>query len=69
MKFLLLELEGELKKKGIYCAYSIARALSFGMNAALFQLGYHYRGRLLNNCYIYDKLESMNMWVKDLASC
>lgn len=69
MKFLLQELEGELKRKGIYCAYSIARALSFGMNAALFQLGYHYRGRLLNNCYIYDKLESMNMWVKDLAGC
>jgi putative beta-lysine N-acetyltransferase len=69
MKFLLQELEGELRKKGIYCAYSIARALSFGMNAALLQLGYHYRGRLLNNCYIYDKLESMNMWVKDLASC
>jgi putative beta-lysine N-acetyltransferase len=69
MKFLLQELEGELVRKGIYCAYSIARALSFGMNAALFQLGYHYRGRLLNNCYIYDKLESMNMWVKDLAGC
>jgi putative beta-lysine N-acetyltransferase len=69
MKFLLQELEGELRRNGIYCAYSIARALSFGMNAALFQLGYHYRGRLLNNCYIFDKLESMNMWVKDLAGC
>jgi putative beta-lysine N-acetyltransferase len=69
MKFLLQELEGDLRKKGIYCAYSIARALSFGMNAALFQLGYHYRGRLLNNCFIYDKLESMNMWVKNLAGC
>lgn len=69
MKFLLQELEEELRKKGIFCVYSIARALSFGMNAALYQLGYHYRGRLMNNCYIYDKLENMNMWVKDLASC
>jgi putative beta-lysine N-acetyltransferase len=69
MKILLKELEGELRKKGIYCAYSIARALSFGMNAALFQLGYHYRGRLMNNCYIFDKLENMNMWVKNLTSC
>lgn len=69
MKIILQELEGELKRKGIYCAYSIARSLSFGMNAVLFQLGYSYRGRLLNNCFIYDKLENMNMWVKNLANC
>lgn len=69
MKLLLHELEQELKRKGIFCAYSIARALSFGMNAVLYQLGYSYRGRLMNNVYIYDKLENMNMWVKDLASC
>jgi len=69
MKIILRELEGELKSQGIYCAYSIARSLSFGMNAVLFQLGYKYRGRLMNNCYIYDKLENMNMWVKNLANC
>lgn len=69
MKFILRELEGELKRQSIYCAYSIARSLSFGMNAALFQLGYKYRGRLMNNVYIYDKLENMNMWVKNLANC
>ena len=69
MKIILQELEGELKRKGIYCAYSIARSLSFGMNAVLFQLGYSYRGRFMNNCYIYDKLENMNMWVKNLATC
>jgi putative beta-lysine N-acetyltransferase len=69
MKIILQELEMELKRKGIFCAYSIARSLSFGMNAVLFQLGYSYRGRLMNNCYIYDKLENMNMWVKNLANC
>lgn len=69
MKFILRELEGELKRQGIYCAYSIARSLSFGMNAVLYQLGYKYRGRLMNNVYIYDKLENMNMWVKNLAIC
>lgn len=69
MKIILQELEGELQKNGIYCAYSIARSLSFGMNAVLFQLGYSYRGRFMNNCYIYDKLENMNMWVKNLANC
>lgn len=68
MKKLLLQLEGDLKAEGIYCAFSLARALSFGMNAALYQLGYQYNGRLTNNCYIFDKLEDMNVWVKDLAS-
>jgi len=69
MKIILQELERDLKRHGIFCAYSIARSLSFGMNAVLFQLGYSYRGRLMNNCYIYDKLENMNMWVKNLANC
>jgi beta-lysine N6-acetyltransferase len=69
MKILLRELESELKRQGIFCAYSIARSLSFGMNAVLYQLGYKYRGRFINNCYIYDKLEDMNMWVKNLANC
>jgi beta-lysine N6-acetyltransferase len=69
MKIILRELEAELRRQGIFCAYSIARSLSFGMNAVLFQLGYKYRGRLMNNCYIYDKLENMNMWVKNLANC
>lgn len=67
MKILLIRLEKELKEKGIYCSYSIARSLSFGMNAALHQLGYRYQGRLINNCYIYDKLEDMNVWVRDLS--
>ncbi|MCM3568823.1 putative beta-lysine N-acetyltransferase [Neobacillus mesonae] len=69
MKLLLQELEQELIRNGIFCTYSIARSLSFGMNGALYQLGYKYRGRLMNNVYIYDKLENMNMWVKNLANC
>ncbi|MCP3738896.1 putative beta-lysine N-acetyltransferase [Rossellomorea sp. BNER] len=67
MKQLLVALENELKFKNIYCAYTIARALSFGMNAAFHQLDYRYRGRLVNNCYIFDKMEDMNIWVKDLS--
>ncbi|QED48305.1 putative beta-lysine N-acetyltransferase [Cytobacillus dafuensis] len=67
MKILLEKLEADLRGNGVYCAYSIARSLSFGMNAALHQLGYYYRGRLINNCYIFDKLEDMNVWVKDLS--
>lgn len=67
MKWLIKELENELIRSGIFCAYSLARALSFGMNGALIQLGYRYGGRLINNCLIYNKLENMNVWVKDLS--
>ncbi|BFJ01565.1 MULTISPECIES: putative beta-lysine N-acetyltransferase [Priestia] len=67
MKHLLSALEEELKQRHIFCAYTIARALSFGMNAAFHQLGYIYTGRLTNNCYIYKSLEDMNVWVKDLS--
>ncbi|WP_332696185.1 putative beta-lysine N-acetyltransferase [Halalkalibacter lacteus] len=67
MKKLLSELENELKNEQIFCAFSIARSLSFAMNAAFYQLGYEYRGRMTNNCYIFDKLEDMNVWAKDLS--
>ncbi|WP_318508677.1 putative beta-lysine N-acetyltransferase [Bacillus sp. T3] len=67
VKVLLQKLEEELVQSGIYCSYSLSRAQSFGMNAAFYQLGYQYRGRLLNNCFIYDQIENMNLWVKDLA--
>ena len=55
MKHLLVKLEEELLAQVIYCVYSIARALSFGMNVVLHQLQYQYRGSLANNCYIFDK--------------
>lgn len=67
MKHILIRLEEELLANKIYCVYSIARALSFGMNSALHQLKYQYRGRLANNCYIYNQIEDMNMWVKQLV--
>lgn len=67
MKKLLIMLEDDLKNEQIFCVFSIARSLSFGMNAAFYQLGYEYRGRMANNCYIYHALEDMNVWVKDLS--
>lgn len=67
MKFLIQKLEQSLSDSGIYCAYSLARAQSFGMNAVFQQLNYLYRGRMLNNCFIYENLEDMNVWVKDLS--
>ncbi|WP_274362187.1 putative beta-lysine N-acetyltransferase [Paenibacillus thermotolerans] len=66
MRVLLQALEDDLVRSGFRCAYSLARALSFGMNAALFQMGYEYSGRLTKNCDIYDKFEDMNLWTKRL---
>ncbi|AQX54235.1 putative beta-lysine N-acetyltransferase [Priestia flexa] len=68
MKHLMVEIERELKKKYVYCVYTIARALSFGVNAAFHQLGYAYSGRLINNCLISTALENMNVWSKDLST-
>ncbi len=64
MQDLINKLEGELIKKNISCFYSIARAKSYGMNAVFHRLDYRYRGRLANNCYIYEDMEDMNVWVK-----
>lgn len=66
MRYLIQALEEELRNRHMICAYSLARALSFGMNAVFWQLGYGYCGRLTKNCDIYDKFEDMNLWVKRL---
>ncbi|MFY0543801.1 putative beta-lysine N-acetyltransferase [Brevibacillus sp. H7] len=67
MKHLILCLEKELFQQRIYCVFSHARSLSFGMNAVFHQLGYTYGGRLTRNCIIYDKYEDMSLWIKDLS--
>ncbi|MTI81760.1 MAG: putative beta-lysine N-acetyltransferase [Firmicutes bacterium] len=60
----ILALEKELFSKDIYTLYSLARAGSFGMNAALYKMNYHYTGRMVNNCHIGGRFEDMNIWVK-----
>ncbi|MFK3959156.1 putative beta-lysine N-acetyltransferase [Guptibacillus hwajinpoensis] len=66
MRHLILALETELLKQEVYYAYSIARSLSFGMNAVFHQLHYEYGGRLVNNVKIYKDWENMNLWSKTL---
>ncbi|MCY9663055.1 putative beta-lysine N-acetyltransferase [Paenibacillus chondroitinus] len=66
MRLLMHALEDELIARQITCAYSLSRALSFGMNAVFHQMGYGYYGRLTKNCDIYDKYEDMNLWAKTL---
>lgn len=67
MRHLILALENKLLEEEIYYAYSIARSLSFGMNAVFHQLGYEYGGRLTNNVKIFNDWEDMNLWSKPLV--
>ncbi|HWV38996.1 MAG TPA: putative beta-lysine N-acetyltransferase [Vulgatibacter sp.] len=66
MSVILKALEQDLRRLGYRCAYTLARAPSFGMNAAFHALGYEFNGRMINNCDIYGGFEDMNLWSKDL---
>ncbi len=57
-------LEKEMRDQKIGVLYSLARAGSYGMNAALYRLGYEYKGRFINNCHICGSYEDMNLWAK-----
>jgi putative beta-lysine N-acetyltransferase len=64
--FLLQLMESEVKERQIKTAFTIARALSFGMNITFAKMGYRYSGTLINNTNIYGHFESMNVWYKFL---
>ncbi|MCD4652811.1 putative beta-lysine N-acetyltransferase [bacterium] len=63
---LLARMENEIKKKNIKTAYTIARAMSPGMNVTFSKAGYQFGGRLKNNTNISGRIESMNVWYKSL---
>lgn len=63
---LLQVMEREMKKHDILTAYTIARAVSFGMNCTFSKNGYDYAGTLYNNTHIASDIESMNVWYKEL---
>ena len=65
--FLLGKMEKEIPKLGIKTAYTIARALSYGMNITFARAGYTYSGTLINNTNISGQIESMNIWFKGLT--
>ncbi len=68
MTHILRHLELELKGRGYVCAYTMARARSYGMNNVFWHLGYEFMGRLVNNCDIFGAYEDMNIWVRDLRA-
>ncbi len=63
---LLLQMENAMKNKGIKTTYTIARAMSTGMNVTFSKTGYRFGGRLKNNTNISGNIETMNVWYKYL---
>lgn len=66
-EILLHEMERSAVRQDIRTAFSIARAVSWGMNACFARQGYSFSGMLPNNTNICNALESMNVWHKTLC--
>ncbi|MDZ7761810.1 MAG: putative beta-lysine N-acetyltransferase [Desulfovermiculus sp.] len=63
---ILQAMEQEMRMRGFWIAFSIARAGSPGINSVFARQGYAYRGRLVQNTRFNKKLEDMNVWSKRL---
>jgi len=63
---LLKYMESEMKKQKIKTTYTIARASSIGINYIFEKQGYTFSGTLINNTFMPEGLESMNVWYKNL---
>jgi len=63
---LLAAMDKELRHRGLTVAYTIARALSAGMNITFSRAGYLHAGTLTNNTQICGSIESMQVWYKYL---
>ncbi|HPQ41232.1 MAG TPA: putative beta-lysine N-acetyltransferase [bacterium] len=63
---LLKRMEAAMISDDFRLAYTIARARSAGMNITFSRLGYCYGGRLINNTQISGRIESMNVWYREL---
>lgn len=61
---LLATMEREMRHRGLAVAYTIARALSAGMNNTFARAGYRHAGTLINNTQICGRIESMQVWYK-----
>ena len=65
---LLRAMESDMKATGFATLYTIARAVSVGMNVTFARCGYRFGGTLLNNTQISGDIESMNVWYKNLVA-
>ncbi|RQD65548.1 MAG: putative beta-lysine N-acetyltransferase [Desulfonatronovibrio sp. MSAO_Bac4] len=52
----------EMSNTRISTLFTIARAVSFGMNITFARAGFEFSGTLINNTHIAGQIESMNVW-------
>lgn len=64
--YLLRKMESDMAAEGMRTAYTIARAVSPGMNLVFSRSGYTLAGTLINNTQISGGIESMHVWYKRL---
>ena len=64
--FLLYQMEKEMRNRDFKTLYTIARSFSAGMNITFAKSSYNFAGTLINNTYISTKIESMNVWYKNI---
>ncbi len=67
-RWLLSRMEADMITQGVTMAYTIARALSAGMNITFAKNDYRFAGTLINNTNIAGSIESMNVWYKPLQA-
>jgi len=63
---LLQTMEKDMQAAGFATLYTIAREVSVGMNITFARCGYRFGGTLINNTQISGRVESMNVWYKNL---
>ncbi len=65
---LLATMDAAMRDRGMRTGYTIARAVSHGMNITFARSGYRFGGTLINNTGISGALESMNVWFRSLRT-
>ncbi len=63
---LLRAMDKEMRAQEFVTAFTIARAVSHGMNITFSKRGYNFSGTLINNTNINGEIECMNVWYKTL---
>jgi beta-lysine N6-acetyltransferase len=63
---LLDQMSKKTEAMGIITLFTIARAVSFGMNITFARAGFKYAGTLINNTHIAGRMENMNLWYKHI---
>lgn len=63
---LLKFMEPAMARRNIATLYTIARAISAGMNITFAKCGYTFGGTLINNTQISGSIESMNLWYRSV---